>query len=163
IMGLLAAEMTAVTGRDPGDTYRTLTSEFGEYAYERIDAPADASQKKALAGLSAEAVRAGELAGDVITARMTHAAGNNAAIGDRNAWSLHGCAFRRLNAEAHVSVARASREYESGRLVAGAAVLGRRTMRSARAPGQQLQDGPRDAVGQHRDTRVERASHGGRA
>ena len=81
IMGLLAAEMTAVTGHDPGTAYEELTMEFGDYVYERIDAPADASRKKVLAALSADAVTATELGGDAITARLTHAPGNNAPIG----------------------------------------------------------------------------------
>lgn len=81
IMGLLAAEMTAVTGKDPGESYKALTAEFGEYVYERIDAAATASQKKALSAMSSDAVRADTLAGDAITKRLTKAPGNDAAIG----------------------------------------------------------------------------------
>jgi phosphoglucomutase len=81
IMGLLAAEMTAKTGRDPGEHYTAITSEFGAPVYERIDAPATARQKAILAKLSPDQVQAKELAGEKITATMTVAPGNNAAIG----------------------------------------------------------------------------------
>jgi len=81
VLGLLAAEMTAVTGRDPGELYRELTAEFGEYAYERIDAPATPEQKARLARLSPEQIAASELAGEPITALLTTAPGNNAPIG----------------------------------------------------------------------------------
>jgi len=73
--------MTAVTGRDPGELYRELTAEFGECAYERIDAPATPEQKARLAKLSADQITASELAGEPITARLTTAPGNNAPIG----------------------------------------------------------------------------------
>ena len=81
ILGLLAAEMTAVTGRDPGELYRELTAEFGEYAYERIDAPATPEQKARLARLSPERSTASDLAGERITALLTTAPGNKAPIG----------------------------------------------------------------------------------
>jgi phosphoglucomutase len=81
VMGLLAAEMTAVTGRDPGDLYRELTREFGEPAYQRIDAPATAAQKAILAKLSPPQVAASELAGEKITSLLTKAPGNDAPIG----------------------------------------------------------------------------------
>ncbi len=81
ILGLLAAEMTAVTGRDPGQLYGDLTREFGEFLYERIDAPATPEQKAVLAKLSGEQVTATELAGEKITNRMTKAPGNDAPIG----------------------------------------------------------------------------------
>jgi phosphoglucomutase len=81
ILGLLAAEMTAVMGRDPAELYRELTREFGEFAYQRIDAPATAEQKAVLARLSPSQVRASELAGDRITSRLTRAPGNGAPIG----------------------------------------------------------------------------------
>jgi phosphoglucomutase len=81
ILGLLAAEITAVTGRDPGEHYAELTKEFGDPVYERIDAPASPEQKAALSRLSAEQVRAAELAGEPIVARLTRAPGNGAAIG----------------------------------------------------------------------------------
>ena len=80
-MNLLAAEMTARTGRDPGEHYRELTAEFGAPVYTRIDAPATPAQKAQLAKLSPEAVTAPLLAGEPIVARLTRAPGNDAAIG----------------------------------------------------------------------------------
>jgi phosphoglucomutase len=81
IADLLACEMTARTGRDPGASYAELTARFGAPAYRRIDAPATPAQKAALARLSPDAVRATELAGDQITAILTTAPGNGAPIG----------------------------------------------------------------------------------
>ncbi|HID51199.1 MAG TPA: alpha-D-glucose phosphate-specific phosphoglucomutase [Anaerolineae bacterium] len=81
IMDLLAAEMTAVTQQDPGQLYQHLTEQFGSPVYERIDAPANEAQRAALKQLSAEQVTAVELAGEPITAKLTHAPGNNAPIG----------------------------------------------------------------------------------
>ena len=81
IMDLLAAEMTAKTGRDPSQLYRDLTKELGEPVYERIDAPATPAQKAILAKLSPDQVKASELAGDKIVAMLTKAPGNGAAIG----------------------------------------------------------------------------------
>jgi len=81
IMDLLAAEILARTGKDPGEHYRTLTAEFGTPFYTRIDAPATPEEKVRLAQLSADAVRAATLAGEPITAKLTKAPGNGAAIG----------------------------------------------------------------------------------
>ena len=81
IMDLLAAEMMAKTGRDPGELYRELTSELGEPVYERIDAAATPEQKGILAKLSPDQVQGTELAGDRIVAKLTTAPGNGAAIG----------------------------------------------------------------------------------
>jgi phosphoglucomutase len=81
ILGLLAAELTARTGKDPGEHYREITARFGESFYTRIDAPATPEQKNALKKLSPEAVSAATLAGDPITARLTSAPGNGAPIG----------------------------------------------------------------------------------
>jgi len=81
ILDLLAAEITACSGRDPGEHYRELESRFGSPVYERIDAPASREQKAVLADLSPEQVTATELAGEPITARLTKAPGNGAAIG----------------------------------------------------------------------------------
>ncbi len=78
---LLAAEMTARTGRDPGTAYAALTERFGTPHYKRIDAPATPRQKAALGALSAEAVTATRLAGEPVIARLTSAPGNGAAIG----------------------------------------------------------------------------------
>jgi phosphoglucomutase len=81
IMDLLAAEITARTGKDPGEHYQVMTSRFGTPYYTRIDAPATPEQKALLAKLSPEAVREAELAGEPIVARLTRAPGNNAPIG----------------------------------------------------------------------------------
>ena len=81
IMDLLAAEITAVTGKDPGEHYRELTAEFGTPYYTRIDAPATPQQKTKLQKLSPDAVKESDLAGEPITAKLTKAPGNNAAIG----------------------------------------------------------------------------------
>ena len=81
IMDLLAAEITARTGKDPGEHYRELTTEFGSAYYTRIDAPASPEQKSKLQKLSPEAVKESELAGEPITAKLTRAPGNNAPIG----------------------------------------------------------------------------------
>ena len=81
IPNLLAAEITARTGKDPGEHYQELTAEFGTPYYTRIDAPATPEQKARLAKLSPEAVKESELAGEPITAKLTKAPGNNASIG----------------------------------------------------------------------------------
>lgn len=81
ILGLLAAEITAVTGRDPGALYRELTARLGAPVYTRIDTPCSAPEKAAFARLTPDAVRAASLAGDQITARLTRAPGNDASIG----------------------------------------------------------------------------------
>ena len=81
IMNLLAAEITARTGKDPGEHYRELTAEFGNPLYTRIDAAATPEQKERLGKLSPDAVTASTLAGDHITAKLTKAPGNNASIG----------------------------------------------------------------------------------
>ena len=81
VPNLLAAEITARTGRDPGEHYRALVREFGAPCYTRIDAPATPEQKERLASLSPEAVIASLLAGEPITAKLAHAPGNKAAIG----------------------------------------------------------------------------------
>jgi len=81
IMDLLAAEITARTGKDPGEHYRELTLEFGTPFYTRIDAPATPEQKANLQKLSPDAVKESELAGEPITAKLTKATGNQAPIG----------------------------------------------------------------------------------
>ena len=80
-MDLLAAEITAQTGKDPGEHYLELTAEFGTPYYTRIDAPATPEQKAKLAGLSPEAVKESDLAGETIIAKLTRAPGNEAPIG----------------------------------------------------------------------------------
>ncbi len=81
IMDLLAAEITARTGKDPGLHYRELTAEFGSPLYTRIDAPASPDQKRKLQKLSADSVKETELAGEPIVAKLTKAPGNHAPIG----------------------------------------------------------------------------------
>ena len=81
IMDLLAAEITARTGKDPGQHYLELTAEFGNPYYTRIDAPATPEQKAKLQKLSPDAVKESDLAGEPITAKLTRAPGNNAPIG----------------------------------------------------------------------------------
>jgi phosphoglucomutase len=91
IMDLLAAEITARTGKDPGGHYRALTAQFGDPRYTRIDAPATPEQKAKLGKLSPEAVKESDLAGEPILAKVTKAPGNNASIGGlkvvtKNGW-----------------------------------------------------------------------------
>jgi phosphoglucomutase len=81
LLDLLAVEMTAKTGKDPGVHYRELTERFGAPRYTRIDQPASPAQKSALKKLSPDAVKATTLAGDPITAKLTKAPGNGADIG----------------------------------------------------------------------------------
>ncbi|QGY41947.1 alpha-D-glucose phosphate-specific phosphoglucomutase [Pseudodesulfovibrio cashew] len=81
ILDLLAAEITARTGRDPGEAYTELEARFGSPVYERMEAPANREQKAAFKALTPEMVTADTLAGEPITARLTHAPGNGAPIG----------------------------------------------------------------------------------
>ena len=90
ILGLLAAEITARTGKDPGEHYKELTAKFGTPYYTRIDAPATPDQKSSLKKLSPEAVTATELAGEAITAKLTRAPGNDAPIGGLKVVSVSG-------------------------------------------------------------------------
>jgi phosphoglucomutase len=90
IMDLLAAEITARTGKDPGEHYRELTEAFGAPLYTRLDAPATPEQKARLLQLSPEAVRESELAGEPIASRLTCAPGNNAPIGGLKVVAPHG-------------------------------------------------------------------------
>jgi len=91
VPALLSAEITARMGRDPGEIYRELVREFGDPAYERIDAPATAEQKRVLSTLSAQQVRCKDLAGEPTQSVLSHAPGNGAPIGGvkviaENAW-----------------------------------------------------------------------------
>jgi phosphoglucomutase len=81
ILGLLAAEMTATTGKDPGQLYADLTAKYGSPVYQRIDAEATKEQKSKLSKLNATQVTAKDLAGEPITAILTEAPGNKAPIG----------------------------------------------------------------------------------
>ena len=91
IPALLSAEITAVTGKDPGEIYNDLTKEFGAPVYDRVEAKATPEQKKKLAALSPEQVKIAEMAGEKIEAVLTNAPGNKAAIGGlkvatKNGW-----------------------------------------------------------------------------
>jgi len=81
VLGLLAAEMAAVTGRTPGELYDDLTREFGAFAYQRLDVPATPAEKAVLQHLSPSQITASEIAGDRITSCLTNAPGNGASIG----------------------------------------------------------------------------------
>jgi phosphoglucomutase len=90
IMSLLAAEMTAVMGRDPGELYRQLTQELGEPVYQRRDAPATLEQKRLMAQLSPQQITATELAGETITGMLTKAPGDGASIGGVKVMTANG-------------------------------------------------------------------------
>jgi phosphoglucomutase len=90
ILDLLAAEMMAKTGRDPGELYRKLTREFGEPVYERLDAPATPEQKAVLQRLSPRQIQVSELAGERILAMLTQAPGNGGPIGGLKVITEHG-------------------------------------------------------------------------
>ena len=89
-MGLLAAEMTAVMGRDPGELYQQLTRDLGEPVYQRLDAPATPEQKHLMAQLSPQQVTATELAGEKITGMLTTAPGDDAPIGGLKVMTANG-------------------------------------------------------------------------
>jgi phosphoglucomutase len=90
ILALLAAEITAKTGKDPGVHYRELTEQFGTPLYTRIDQPATPAEKAVLKKLSPELVKATDLAGEPITAKLTRAPGNDAPIGGLKVVSASG-------------------------------------------------------------------------
>ncbi len=90
VLGLLSAEMTAVTGRDPGELYEDLTKKLGEPAYRRVDAPATPEQKAALSRLSPAQLQSTELAGERITSMLTEAPGNRAPFGGLKVVTEHG-------------------------------------------------------------------------
>ncbi|TKB58628.1 phosphoglucomutase (alpha-D-glucose-1,6-bisphosphate-dependent) [Ferrimonas aestuarii] len=118
ILALLAAEIQAVTGESPASHYRKLEAQFGQAFYRRIDAPADNEQKAKLKALSAEQVSSDTLAGEVITAKLTRAPGNNGAIGGlkvttENGWfaarpsgteAIYKIYAESLNSEAHLEL-----------------------------------------------------------
>ncbi|WP_336630913.1 MULTISPECIES: phosphoglucomutase (alpha-D-glucose-1,6-bisphosphate-dependent) [unclassified Microbacterium] len=89
LLCLLAAEILAVTGKTPTQRYAELEAQFGASAYQRVDAPATPAQKAALSKLAPEAVSATELAGEPITAKLSHAPGNGAAIGGLKVQTEH--------------------------------------------------------------------------
>lgn len=131
IMGLLAAEITARTGKDPWEHYQALTAEFGAPVYERVDAPATPEEKARLKGLSPEQVPAKELAGDPIVRMLTKAPGNNAAIGGLKVETARGWFAARpsgtenvykIYAESFVDEAHLRRIQEEARAIVGAAL-----------------------------------------
>ncbi|WP_243229599.1 phosphoglucomutase (alpha-D-glucose-1,6-bisphosphate-dependent) [Microbacterium sp. CIAB417] len=89
LLCLLAAEMIAVTGKTPSERYRELEEAFGASAYRRVDAPATPDEKATLGRLTPDAVTAGTLAGEPITAKLSHAPGNGAAIGGLKVQTEH--------------------------------------------------------------------------
>jgi phosphoglucomutase len=90
IMDLLAAEITARTGKDPGEHYRELTAQFGSPCYTRLDVPASLDERNRLQNLSSQDVKESTLAGEPITAKLTAAPGNNAPIGGLKVMTAHG-------------------------------------------------------------------------
>ena len=80
-MNFLACEITAKSGKDPGELYRDIEEKFGKAFYERIDVPASAEQKAALMKLSPQHITAEDLAGEPIVSKLTRAPGNDADIG----------------------------------------------------------------------------------
>jgi phosphoglucomutase len=90
VPALLSAEITARSGRDPGEVYKELTSEFGEPLFERVDAAATPAQKKLLSKLTPTQVSSKELAGEPIQSILTNAPGNDAAIGGLKVIAEHG-------------------------------------------------------------------------
>jgi phosphoglucomutase len=90
VPALLSAEITARSGRDPGEVYKELTSEFGEPLFERVDAAATPAQKKRLSKLTPTQVSSKELAGEPIQSILTNAPGNDAAIGGLKVIAEHG-------------------------------------------------------------------------
>ena len=89
LLCLLAAEIIAVTGKTPSERYRELEQAFGSSAYQRVDAPATPEQKATLGKLTPDAVSATDLAGETITAKLSHAPGNGAAIGGLKVQTEH--------------------------------------------------------------------------
>ncbi|PZU30650.1 MAG: phosphoglucomutase, alpha-D-glucose phosphate-specific, partial [Microbacterium sp.] len=89
LLCLLASEILAVTGKTPSQRYAELEAEFGASAYQRVDAPATPAQKAALSKLAPDAVAATALAGESITAKLSHAPGNGAAIGGLKVQTEH--------------------------------------------------------------------------
>ncbi|RPI09838.1 MAG: phosphoglucomutase, alpha-D-glucose phosphate-specific, partial [Zetaproteobacteria bacterium] len=130
LLDLLAAEMTARLGRDPGEVYADLTRRFGAPIYERIDAPATSRQKAVLKQLSAEQVSATELAGEKIVAKLTRAPEGGAAIGGLKVVTENGWFAARpsgtedvykIYAESFLGSAHMARLQEEARALVGAA------------------------------------------
>jgi phosphoglucomutase len=134
LLGLLAAEMTAVTGRDPGEHYADLTSRLGAPVYTRIDTPCTPAEKAAFKRLTPEAVTATTLAGDPIEAKLTRAPGNGAPIGGLKVTTAQGWFAARPSGTENVYklYAESFRDAEHlGRLVAEAREMVSRVLRPA--------------------------------
>ena len=130
LLNLLAAEITAKTGRDPGLHYEDLEARFGSPLYERMDAPANAEQQKILSNLSPEQVTASDLAGDPITAKLTRAPGNDAPIGGLKVTTQNGWFAARpsgtepvykIYAESFIDAAHLKRIQEEAQAIVGKA------------------------------------------
>ncbi len=133
ILGLLAAEITAVTGQDPGRYYQDLAAKYGAPFYVRIDTAVSREQKAAFKQLTPERVAAAELAGDAITAKLTKAPGNGAAIGGLKVTTANGWFAARpsgtediykLYAESFVSAEHLQRIVADAQAMVGAALAG---------------------------------------
>ncbi|MGZ4507832.1 MAG: phosphoglucomutase (alpha-D-glucose-1,6-bisphosphate-dependent) [Blastococcus sp.] len=133
LLALLASEIQAVTGRSPSQLHRDLTDRYGASSYARVDAPATREEKAALGRLSPEAVRATELAGEPITAKLTRAPGNDAPIGGlkvvtENAWFAARPSgtedVYKIYAESFAGPEHLARVQEEARAVVGAALGG---------------------------------------
>jgi phosphoglucomutase len=131
ILDLLAVEILAVTGRDPGEHYQTLEQQFGKAWYARKDAPVSSAGKVILADLSPDKVEASELAGDKITAKLTRAPYNNAAIGGLKVVTQNGWFAARpsgtedvykIYAESFISAEHLSRIQEEAQAIVDAAL-----------------------------------------
>lgn len=131
ILDLLAAEILAVTGRDPGERYADLERDFGVSYYTRRDAPANPAQKTALARLSPDRVTAHALANEPILAKLTHAPGNGAPIGGLKVSTAHGWFAARpsgtenvykLYAESFISAAHLERVLDEAQAIVSAAL-----------------------------------------
>ncbi|MBI5503567.1 MAG: alpha-D-glucose phosphate-specific phosphoglucomutase [Deltaproteobacteria bacterium] len=134
LLDLLAAEMTAVTGCEPAEHYRDLETRYGSPLYERIDAPVSPAGKKTLAALSPEAVTATTLAGEPITAKLTRAPGNGAAIGGLKVTAANGWFAARpsgtedvykIYAESFIDADHLRRIQSEAEAIVGAALAGR--------------------------------------
>ncbi len=133
IPALLAAEMTARLSRDPGEIYHELTREFGEPAYDRVETPASAEQKRLLARLSPKQIQVTELAGEKIEVLLTHAPGNGAPIGGLKAVAKNGWFAARpsgteeiykIYAESFQGESHLRRIVEEAQTIVGAALAG---------------------------------------
>jgi phosphoglucomutase len=139
---MLAAEATARTGRDPGESYRALNQEFGEPFYDRVDAPATPEEKAVLARLSPEQINLTALAGERIQTILTRAPGNNAPLGGVKVMTANGWFAARpsgtediykIYAESFQSEAQLRKILEEAQTVVSAAAASKSTGKSVPA------------------------------